>query len=116
MEYRELSKELTQQLLEEEMLKHWEENDIEGKVTEQTRDKKPFVFYEGPPTANGRPGVHHVMARTVKDIVCRYRTMQGHFVDRKGGWDTHGLPVELEVEKKLGLESIRHSQIQQGVS
>ncbi len=102
MKYREQK---DQKSLELEMLDLWEEKGIFGKVTEKTRDKKPFVFYEGPPTANGRPGVHHIMARTVKDIVCRYKTMQGHFVDRKGGWDTHGLPVELEVEKKLGLES-----------
>ena len=69
------------------------------------RDGAPhFVFYEGPPTANGKPGIHHVMARTVKDLFCRYKTMQGFRVDRKAGWDTHGLPVEIEVEKELGLK------------
>ena len=68
------------------------------------REGRPqFVFYEGPPTANGRPGIHHVISRTIKDLVCRYKTMQGFRVDRKAGWDTHGLPVEIEVEKALGL-------------
>jgi isoleucyl-tRNA synthetase len=65
--------------------------------------KKPFVFYEGPPTANGKPGIHHVLARSLKDFVCRYKTMRGYRVERKGGWDTHGLPVEIEVEKSLGI-------------
>ncbi len=63
----------------------------------------PFTFYEGPPSANGTPGIHHVMARTVKDIFCRFKTLQGYQVKRKGGWDTHGLPVELQVEKELGI-------------
>src|SRR5882672_8789709 len=63
----------------------------------------PFVFWEGPPTANGRPGIHHVLARTLKDAVCRFHTMLGERVERKAGWDTHGLPVELEVEKALGI-------------
>ena len=65
--------------------------------------KTPFVFYEGPPSANGMPGIHHVISRTLKDMVCRYKTMQGFQVKRKGGWDTHGLPVELGVEKELGI-------------
>jgi isoleucyl-tRNA synthetase len=64
---------------------------------------QPFVFYEGPPSANGMPGIHHVISRTLKDLVCRYKTMQGFKVQRKGGWDTHGLPVELGVEKELGI-------------
>jgi len=63
--------------------------------------KQPFVFYEGPPSANGMPGIHHVISRTLKDMVCRYKTMQGFQVKRKGGWDTHGLPIELGVEKEL---------------
>src|SRR5699024_11915026 len=63
-----------------------------------------FTFNEGPPTANGKPGIHHVMARTVKDLFCRYKTLKGYRVERKGGWDTHGLPVEIEVEKALGLQ------------
>ena len=66
---------------------------------------EPYVFYEGPPTANGRPGSHHVIARAFKDIFPRYQTMRGRYVDRKGGWDCHGLPVEIAVEKKLGFKS-----------
>ena len=71
----------------------------------KTREGHPsFVFYEGPPSANGMPGIHHVMARTIKDVICRYKTLQGFLVERKAGWDTHGLPVEIEVEKLLGLD------------
>ena len=66
---------------------------------------KEFIFYEGPPTANGRPGVHHILSRAFKDVIPRYKTMQGFYVPRKGGWDTHGLPVEIQVEKQLGLKS-----------
>ncbi len=89
---------------EADVLKYWEDNGIfERSVGERPADK-PFVFYEGPPTANGRPGVHHAMSRTIKDLVCRYKTMRGHRVVRKAGWDTHGLPVEIEVEHKLGLD------------
>lgn len=93
--------------LEKEILALWKERDIFRKTMEEKRDAKPFVFFEGPPTANGRPGVHHVIARAVKDLVCRYRTMRGNFVLRRGGWDTHGLPVELEVEKRLGITDKR---------
>ena len=93
--------------LEEEYLAHWaSENLFEHSIA--TREGAPtFTFYEGPPTANGRPGIHHVMSRTIKDLFCRYKTMQGFRVERKAGWDTHGLPVEIEVEKALGLEG-RH--------
>lgn len=84
---------------------YWNEIDLLHKSVEERAGSKPFVFYEGPPTANGRPGIHHVIARTLKDYVCRYKTMQGFQVKRKAGWDTHGLPVEIEVEKKLGLSS-----------
>ncbi|MCO6501251.1 MAG: isoleucine--tRNA ligase [Vicingus serpentipes] len=86
-----------------EVLEKWEKNKVfEKSIT--TRDgKKPFVFYEGPPSANGLPGIHHVMARAIKDIFCRYKTLKGFQVKRKAGWDTHGLPVELSVEKKLGI-------------
>ncbi|HZK35026.1 MAG TPA: isoleucine--tRNA ligase [Bacillota bacterium] len=90
---------------ENEISKFWEEIDILGKSIENRRDSKPFVFYEGPPTANGQPGIHHVISRTLKDTVCRYKTMKGYRVDRKAGWDTHGLPVEIEVEKDLKLKS-----------
>ncbi len=85
--------------------KFWEKEDILNKSI-QSRDKaRSFVFYEGPPTANGRPGIHHVMARTLKDSVCRYKAMRGYQVKRKAGWDTHGLPVEIEVEKQLNLSN-----------
>lgn len=87
----------------EEVLKFWNENNIFEKSIE-VRDGSPtFTFYEGPPSANGTPGIHHVMARTIKDIFCRYKTLRGFQVNRKAGWDTHGLPVELQVEKELGI-------------
>lgn len=84
---------------------YWDEIDLLGLSISEREGKESFVFYEGPPTANGKPGIHHVIARTLKDYVCRYKTMQGYQVKRKAGWDTHGLPVEIEVEKKLGLSS-----------
>ena len=90
---------------EQELSNYWEEIDLLNATIENREDAEPFVFYEGPPTANGRPGIHHVISRTLKDTVCRYQTMQGHLVRRKAGWDTHGLPVEIEVEKKLNLNS-----------
>ena len=90
--------------LEVETLKWWKENDIFEKSVSTREDGIPFTFYEGPPTANGKPGIHHVLARTVKDMFCRYKTLKGFRVDRKAGWDTHGLPVEIEVEKELDLE------------
>ncbi|MFW5985675.1 MAG: isoleucine--tRNA ligase [Halanaerobiaceae bacterium] len=90
---------------EQEITQFWKENDLLEKTIENREGNEPFVFYEGPPTANGRPGIHHVIARTLKDAVCRYKTMQGYQVKRKAGWDTHGLPVEIEVEKKLDLNT-----------
>ena len=84
---------------EEKILKFWHDNKIFEKTLEATKDGRPFVFYEGPPTANGRPGIHHILARSFKDIVCRFQTMRGHYVARRAGWDTHGLPVEIEIEK-----------------
>ncbi len=93
--------------LETEVLSFWKDNDIFQKSIEQHAEGESFTFFEGPPTANGKPGIHHVMARTIKDIFCRFKTMQGFQVERKAGWDTHGLPVEIEVEKALGLEG-RH--------
>ena len=90
-------------LIEKEVLEHWNKNDIFSKSISTRPASKPFVFFEGPPTANGRPGIHHVIARTMKDFVCRLKTMQGHRVERKAGWDTHGLPVEIEVEKRLNF-------------
>ena len=90
--------------IEERILKFWQENKIFEKSI-STKDKsKSYTFYEGPPTANGKPGIHHVMSRTLKDLVCRYKTLQGYRVERKAGWDTHGLPVEIEVEKKIGIK------------
>ncbi|MFP8489679.1 isoleucine--tRNA ligase [Gracilimonas sp. Q87] len=89
---------------EVEILNWWKEHRIFKKSVETREDGIPFTFYEGPPTANGKPGIHHVMARTVKDMFCRYKTLKGFRVERKAGWDTHGLPVEIEVEKALGLE------------
>lgn len=87
----------------DEVLEFWKANDVFQKSIETREGKPTFTFYEGPPSANGTPGIHHVMARTVKDIFCRYKTLQGFQVKRKGGWDTHGLPVELQVEKELGI-------------
>ncbi len=86
-----------------EVLKRWETNDIFAKSISNRPASKPYTFYEGPPSANGMPGIHHVMARTIKDIFCRYKTLKGYQVKRKGGWDTHGLPIELAVEKTLGI-------------
>lgn len=91
--------------LEENILKFWQDNQIFEKSIELRENAKPFAFYEGPPTANGKPGLHHVMARTLKDLVCRYKTLQGYKVNRQAGWDTHGLPVEIEVEKQLGIKN-----------
>src|ERR1700740_2808489 len=85
----------------DEVLQFWKENKIFEKSVSTREGAKPFVFYEGPPSANGLPGIHHVMARAIKDIFCRYKTLQGYQVKRKGGWDTHGLPIELAVEKAL---------------
>jgi len=90
--------------IEEEILKFWQENKIFEKSVSTRDENKSFTFYEGPPTANGKPGIHHVMARTLKDLVCRYKTLKGFRVERKAGWDTHGLPVEIEVEKSLGIK------------
>ena len=87
----------------EEILSYWKKNKIFQASVESREGKPSFTFYEGPPSANGTPGIHHVMARTIKDIFCRYKTMKGFQVKRKGGWDTHGLPVELQVEKELGI-------------
>ncbi|MGI0129883.1 MAG: class I tRNA ligase family protein, partial [Thermoplasmata archaeon] len=89
---------------ERELLATWEREHLFDRVQRATADGAPWVFFEGPPTANGRPGIHHVFSRTIKDMVCRYHGMLGQRVTRIGGWDTHGLPVELEVEKQLGFK------------
>jgi isoleucyl-tRNA synthetase len=90
--------------LEEEVLGLWKRTGAFEKSVMSRPEDRPFVFYEGPPTANGRPGFHHALARAFKDLIPRYKTMQGYRVERKGGWDCHGLPVEIQVEKELGLE------------
>ena len=91
--------------LEERVLERWRERDVFHESIRRREGAPPFVFYEGPPTANGRPGSHHVLARVFKDVFPRYKTMRGHRVPRKAGWDCHGLPVELEIERELGITS-----------
>ena len=100
-EFKNLSNDVIQS--EASVSKYWDEINILKRTVDDRNGCKSFIFFEGPPTANGRPGIHHVMARALKDAVCRYKTMQNYQVKRKAGWDTHGLPVEIEVEKKLGL-------------
>ena len=82
---------------------YWKEHQVFQKSINNKPEDKAFIFYEGPPSANGMPGIHHVVGRTIKDIFCRFKTLQGYRVERKGGWDTHGLPVELKVESELGI-------------
>ena len=89
--------------LERELMARWDEERLFEQTLAARDDAPSFVFFEGPPTANGRPGIHHVFARTIKDLFCRHRAMKGYLVHRKAGWDTHGLPVEIEVEKRLGI-------------
>jgi isoleucyl-tRNA synthetase len=91
--------------LEEQILERWRERDVFRESMRRREGAEPWVFWEGPPTANGRPGAHHVLARVFKDIYPRYKTMRGYFVERKGGWDTHGLPVEIAVQQQLGIEN-----------
>jgi len=102
VKYKEL-KGLNLTTIEQEVLTFWREQDIFRKSITNRESQPDFVFYEGPPSANGMPGIHHVLSRAIKDIYCRYKTMRGYKVERKGGWDTHGLPVELSVEKMLGI-------------
>ncbi|UXP33159.1 isoleucine--tRNA ligase [Reichenbachiella agarivorans] len=102
MKYREY-KNINYAEVADEVLDFWKKNEVFRKSVDEKEGAESFVFYEGPPSANGTPGIHHVMARAVKDIFCRYKTLKGYQVNRKGGWDTHGLPVELQVEKELGI-------------
>ena len=102
VKYKEFSQ-LNLPSIEKDILNKWEAEQAFEKSVELREGATPFVFYEGPPSANGMPGIHHVISRTLKDLVCRYKTMKGFQVKRKGGWDTHGLPVELGVEKELGI-------------
>src|ERR1051325_7821454 len=100
--YREYKK-LDLARISKDILDHWKENDTFSKTVSTREGNKPWLFYEGPPSANGLSGIHHVMARAIKDIFCRFKTLQGYQVKRKAGWDTHGLPIELGVEKSLGI-------------
>src|SRR5512139_1720643 len=102
--FKPLSDKVNYHELESQVLAFWDERGIFAKSLSSRAGRPVFSFYEGPPTANGRPGIHHVMSRTLKDLVCRYKTMRGFQVHRKAGWDTHGLPVEIEVEKSLGFK------------
>ncbi len=102
--FREVSSKVSFPALEEGVLKFWQDEDIFRRSMEQRQDGPRFVFYEGPPTANGRPHIGHVLTRVFKDLFPRYKTMKGYYCERKGGWDTHGLPVEIEVERELGFE------------
>lgn len=103
--FKSVSPKLDVSSMEENILKLWKKQDIFKKTVEQRKGGSEYVFYEGPPTANGRPGVHHVLARAFKDMFPRYKTMRGYHVSRRGGWDTHGLPVEIEVERQLGFNN-----------
>ncbi|HCD68387.1 MAG TPA: isoleucine--tRNA ligase, partial [Bacteroidetes bacterium] len=88
---------------EKNVLAYWKNNNVFEKSVSNREGKDTYVFYEGPPSANGMPGIHHVISRSLKDVFCRYKTLKGFKVERKAGWDTHGLPIELQVEKKLGI-------------
>ena len=89
--------------INKEMQDKWDREKTFQKSLEKRKDSTPYIFYEGPPSANGMPGIHHVISRAIKDIICRYKTLKGYLVERKAGWDTHGLPVELSVETSLGI-------------
>ena len=102
MKFKELKKKPVDEI-EKEILEKWKEEDILKKTIDNRKDCENWVFYDGPATANGMPGVHHMLAKFLKDTFCKYKTMKGYKVLRKVGWDTHGLPVEVNVEKKLGF-------------
>ena len=101
--------------MEARVMRFWADRDVFRRSLEAGRDRPEWVFYEGPPTANGKPGIHHVEARAFKDLFCRFQTMRGHHVHRKGGWDCHGLPVEIEVEKELGITAKRQIEDEVGI-
>ena len=101
--------------MEERVLETWRAGDIFHRSLKQREGASEWVFYEGPPTANGKAGLHHVEARIFKDIFCRFQTMRGHYVHRKAGWDCHGLPVEIEVEKELGITQKRQIEDEVGI-
>ena len=106
--FQEISPQPNYKDVEAKVLEFWKSNNIFAQSEAKAAPKGEFVFYEGPPTANGQPAMHHVLARAFKDLFPRYKSMQGFHVTRKGGWDTHGLPVEIAVEKKLGLSGRNH--------
>ncbi|MDD5283011.1 MAG: class I tRNA ligase family protein, partial [Bacteroidales bacterium] len=89
--------------VQEKIVESWNDHNTFGRSIDERSDAPAFVFFEGPPSANGKPGIHHVISRTIKDVICRYKTQRGFRVERRAGWDTHGLPVELSVEKMLGI-------------
>ncbi|HEY7874373.1 MAG TPA: class I tRNA ligase family protein, partial [Actinomycetota bacterium] len=101
--------------MEEAVMRSWAENDVFARQLSQREGAREWVFYEGPPTANGKPGIHHVEARAFKDLFCRFQAMRGHYVHRRAGWDCHGLPVEIEVEKKLGITEKREIEEKVGI-
>ena len=96
-------KQLSLSNIHKEVLDNWRKSDVFTQSIESRKGNPTFTFYEGPPSANGMPGIHHVISRTIKDLFCRYKTLKGFQVNRKAGWDTHGLPIELSVEKELGI-------------
>ncbi len=114
--FRPVSAELDFVAIEEAELARWRDHNVFARTLTQREGGEPWVFYEGPPTANGMPGLHHVWARVYKDLFCRYQTMQGHFVARRAGWDTHGLPVEVQVEKQLGISGKKAIEEQVGIA
>ena len=114
--FRPIPQEIDLVALEQAELDRWKAQSVFERSLSQRADAKPWVFYEGPPTANGRPGLHHVWARVYKDLFCRYQTMRGHLVNRRAGWDTHGLPVEVEVEKRLGITGKRQIEEEVGIA
>src|ERR671918_882097 len=113
--YRSVSPQVSFPEMEARILESWRANDVFRRSLEARRDAPAWVFYEGPPTANGKPGIHHVEARAFKDIFCRFQAMRGHYVERKGGWDCHGLPVEIQVEKELGITQKRQIEEEFGI-
>ncbi len=113
--FRPVSAELDFVAIEEAELARWQANDVFARTLREREGAEPWVFYEGPPTANGKPGLHHAWARVYKDLFCRYQTMRGHYVARRAGWDTHGLPVEVQVEKQLGISGKKAIEEQVGI-
>src|SRR4028118_1330248 len=101
--YKPLPEKLSYPALESDVLEFWDRENVFKKSLQMRKGAPYFSFFDGPATANGNPGAHHMIARTLKDLVCRYKTMRGYYVPRLAGWDTHGLPVEIAVEKQLGL-------------